>query len=135
MRREIDVNRKQDETRYIIFQQEKQGEKLEKQGKKHKKKHEKQGGKNRKLQELHKQDFDEVLGNAENKNEFSTRFREMLKTEKRTKTRSSRMSQNDDSRAKTRYRCRPKVCGSWALVAKVFLSLAVSIKTPPSSRP
>ena len=49
----------------------------------------KTGKKNRKLQEIRKRDFDEVLGNAENGNEFSMRFREMLKTEKRTKTRSS----------------------------------------------
>ena len=31
----------------------------------------------------------------------------MLKTETRTKTMSSRMSRNNDLRAKTRYRCRP----------------------------
>ena len=63
--------------------------------------------KNRNLQEIQKQDFDEVPGNAENRNEFSARFREMLKTETRTKTRSSRMSRNDDSRAKTMYRSTP----------------------------
>ena len=62
--------------------------------------------KNMKKQEK-TENFDEVPGNAENRNEFSTRFWEMLKTETRTKTRSSRMSRNDDSRAKTRYRCRP----------------------------
>ena len=39
--------------------------------------------KNRKLQEIQKQDFDKVPGNAENGNEFSTRFQEMLKTETR----------------------------------------------------
>ena len=61
----------------------------------------------KKLQEIQKQDFDEVSGNAENGNKFSTRFQEMLKTETRTKTRSSQMSRNDNLRAKTRYRCRP----------------------------
>ena len=45
--------------------------------------------KSRKLQEIQKEDFDKVPGNAENGNEFSTRFQEMLKTEKRTKIRSS----------------------------------------------
>ena len=63
--------------------------------------------KNRKLQEIQKQDFDEVPGNAENGNEFSARFREMLKTETRTKTRSSQMSRNDDLRAKTMYGATP----------------------------
>ena len=77
---------------------------MEKQGKKWKNR-----GKNtkiretknpRKLQEIKKQDFDKVPGNAENRKEFSARFWEMLKTETRTKTRSSQMSQNNDSRAK-----------------------------------
>ena len=54
-----------------------------------KKQEKKTGGKNRNLQEIQKQDFDEVLGNAENGNEFSMRFQEMLKTETITKTRSS----------------------------------------------
>ena len=58
----------------------------------------------KKLQEIQKQDLDEVSGNAEKGNEFSTRFREMLKTE--TRTRSFQMSQNNDLGAKTRYRCR-----------------------------
>ena len=75
------------------------GEKTGKQGKKHYKTGKNRGKKNRKLQEIQKQDFDKVPGNAENGNKFSARFREMLKTE--TETRSSRMSQNDDSRAKT----------------------------------
>ena len=73
-------------------------------GKKHTKK-EKTGEKNRKLQEIQKRDFEEVPGNAENGNEFLARFQEMLKPE--TETRSSRMSQNDDSRAKTMYRPTP----------------------------
>ena len=55
--------------------------KLEKREKNTKKKNRK---KNRKLQEIQKQDFDEVPGNAENGNKFSARFREMLKTETET---------------------------------------------------
>ena len=85
-------------------------EKTEKNRGKNTKKQEKKQtktGKNRKLQETQKQDFDEVPGNAENGNEFLARFREMLKTETGTKTMSSRMSQNDDSRAKTMYRPTP----------------------------
>ena len=68
---------------------------------------EKTGKKNRKLQEIQKQDFDEVTKNAENGNEFTARFWEMLKTETRKKTRSSQMSRNNDSRAKTMYRPTP----------------------------
>ena len=76
------------------------GKKTGKQGgKQYKKTVEKKQEKNRKLQEIQKRGFDEVLGNAENGKEFLARFREMLKTE----TRSSRMSRNDDSRAKTMY--------------------------------
>ena len=67
----------------------------------------KTGKKTENYKKSNKQDFDKVLGIAENGNKFSTRFREMLKTETRTKTMSSQMSQKDDSRAKTRYRCRP----------------------------
>ena len=61
--------------------------------------------KNRKLQEIQKHHLDEV---PENGNEFSARFREMLKTETETETMSSRMSRNDDSRAKTMYRPNPR---------------------------
>ena len=86
---------------------EKTGKTGEKTLKKGRKKTRKTEEKNRKLQEIQKQDFDEVPGNAENRNKFSARFREMLKTETRTKTRSSQMSRNGDSRAKTRSRCRP----------------------------
>ena len=80
------VNGKQDETRYIIFQQ-----KTRKNGKTGgktllKKPQEK---KKKKIQEIQKRDFDKVSGNAENGNEFSTRFWEMLKTKTRTKTMSS----------------------------------------------
>ena len=64
-------------------------------------------GKNRKLQEIQKHHLDEV---PENGNEFSARFREMLKTE--TETMSSRMSRNDDSRAKTMYRPNPNAPSS-----------------------
>ena len=84
---------------------EKQGKKLKNRGKNRKK--QTKTGKNRKLQEIQKQYFDEVPGNAENGNEFSARFREVLKTETGTKTMSSRMSRNDDSRAKTMYRPTP----------------------------
>ena len=41
------------------------------------------------------------------RDKISTRFREMLKTKTRMKTRFSRMSQNDYSRAKTRSRPTP----------------------------
>ena len=108
-RREMGVNGKQDDTRYIIFQRKtrKTGKKLEKQGKKHKKNRKKQEKKNRKLQEIQKQYFNEVPGNAENGNEFSARFREMQKTETEKETRSFLMSRNDDSRAKMMYRPTP----------------------------
>ena len=96
------VNGKQDDTRYIICQQKKR----EKQGKNWKNRR-KNRKKHRKLREIQKQDFDEVPGNAENGKEFSARFWEMLKTETRTKTRSSQMSQNNDLRAKTMYRPTP----------------------------
>ena len=80
------VNGKQDETRYIIFQQKTRktgGKNLKNRGK-NTKKHEKTRRKKRKIQEIQKRDFHEVPGNAENGNEFSTRFQEMLKTETRT---------------------------------------------------
>ena len=86
------------ETSFFNKKREKQGKNRKNRGKNTKK--QEKIGKNRKLQEIQKQDFDKVPGNAENGNEFSTRFREMLKTETRTKTRSSRMSRNNDSRAK-----------------------------------
>ena len=111
LRREMVVNGKQYDPRYIIFQQknEKNREKIGKTGEKTLKKTGKTGRKkNGKLQEIQKRDFDEVPGNAENGNEFSARFREMLKTE--TETRSSRMSRNKDSRAKSMYRPTP----TWA---------------------
>ena len=110
-RREMGVNGKRDDSRYIIFQQKtrktgkKTGETGEKTLKTGKKKQEKTGEKSRKLQEIQKQDFNEVPGNAENGNEFLARFREMLKTE--TETRFSRMSRNDNLRAKTMYRPTP----------------------------
>ena len=67
------VNGKRDETRYIIFQQknEKQGGET---GKTEEKTHtqKEKTGKNRKLQEIQNQDCDEVSGNAENGNKFST---------------------------------------------------------------
>ena len=89
---------------------EKQG-KTGKTGEKNTKKQEKTG-KNRKLHEKQKQDFDEVPGNAESGTEFSARFREMLKTETEMETRSSQMSRNDDSRAKTMYRPTPTLACS-----------------------
>ena len=105
------VKGKQDDTRYIIFQRKtrKTGKKTGKTGGKTLKnrKNRKNLEKHRKLQEIQKQDFDEVPGNAENGNKFSARFWEMLKTETRTKTRSSQMSRNNDSRAKTMYRPTP----------------------------
>ena len=109
LRQEMGVNWKRDDTRYIIFQQknEKNREKTGKIGEKNTKKQEKTGKKNRIFQEIQEQVFGEVTGNAENVNEFSARFREMMKTETRTKTRSSQMSRNDDSRAKTMYRPTP----------------------------
>ena len=78
------------ETRYIIFLQKtrKTGKKLEKQGK-NTKKQEKQEEKKQKITKNTETRFDEVSGNAENGNEFLTRFQEMLKTKMRTKTRSS----------------------------------------------
>ena len=97
---------RQDKIHHFLTKNEKNREKTGKTGEKTLKNRKKQE-KNRKLQEIQKQDFNEVPGNAENGNEFSARFREMLKTETRTKTRCSRMSRNDDSRAKTRYRCKP----------------------------
>ena len=88
-RQEMGVNRKRDEKHHFSRTNKKNREK------------------NRKLQEIQKQDFDEISEIAENGNKISTRFWEMLKTESRTKTRSSQMSQYDDARAKTRSRCRP----------------------------
>ena len=89
------------DTSFFNEKQEKLGKKTGKTGEKtlknRRKKQEKKQEKNRKLQEIRKQDFDELPGNAENRNKFSARFRDMLKTE----TRSSRMSGNDNSRAKT----------------------------------
>ena len=82
-------------------------EKGEKQGENTKKNRGKTGKKNRKLQEIQKHDFDEILENAENRNKISTRFREILKTEMRTKTRSSQTSRYDNLRAKTSSWCRP----------------------------
>ena len=63
------------DTRYIVFQRKtrKTGKKLEKRGKTLKNREKKQE-KNRKLQEIQKQDFDEVLGNAENGNKFGNEF-------------------------------------------------------------
>ena len=95
---------------------EKQGKNTKKQVKKHKKKH-------RKLQEIQKRGFDDVPGNAENRNEFSPRFWEMLKTE--TETRSSQMSRNDDSRAKTMYRPTPTL-QQQCLWRKHLLQIVVS---------
>ena len=94
---------RRDKILYFSTKKEKKGKKTGKQEKTLKKEEEK----NRKLQEIQKRYLDEVSGNAENGNEFSTRFRKMLKTETRPKTRSFPMSRNDDSRAKARYRCRP----------------------------
>ena len=96
------------DTSFFNEKQEKQGKNWKNRGintKKQEKKQEKTG-KNRKLQEIQKGDFDEVPGNAENGKEFSARFREMLETE--TETRSSRMSRNNDSRAKMMYRPTPR---------------------------
>ena len=83
-RREMGVNGKLDKKHDFSSKNEKNREKQEQQGKKHQK-----TGKNRKLQEIQKQDFDKISENADNGNEILTRFREMLKTETRTKTRSS----------------------------------------------
>ena len=88
------------ETSFFNDKREKQGKNWKNRGKITKK--QEKTGKNRKLQEIQKHHLDEV---PENGNEFSARFREMLKTE--TETMSSRMSRNDDSRAKTMYRCKP----------------------------
>ena len=86
------------ETSFFNDKREKQGKNWKNRGKITKK--QEKTGKNRKLQEIQKHHLDEV---PENGNEFSARFREMLKTE----TMSSRMSRNDDSRAKTMYRPNP----------------------------
>ena len=90
------------ETSFFNDKREKQGKNWKNRGKITKK--QEKTGKNRKLQEIQKHHLDEV---PENGNEFSARFREMLKTE--TETMSSRMSRNDDSRAKTMYRPNPSV--------------------------
>jgi len=87
------------ETSFFNDKREKQGKNWKNRGKITKKQE-----KNRKLQEIQKHHLDEV---PENGNEFSARFREMLKTE--TETMSSRMSRNDDSRAKTMYRPNPRL--------------------------
>ena len=73
------------DTSFFNEKREKQGKKLKNRRKNTKKQGEKTG-KNQKLQEIQKRDFDEVSGNAE---------------------RSSQMSQNNDSRAKTMYRPTP----------------------------
>ena len=92
------------EEKTLIFQRKtRKTEKIKKnKGEKARKKH-------RKLQEIQKQDFKEILENVEKKNKILTRFWKMLKTETRTKTRSSQMSRYDNSRAKTRSRCRPRL--------------------------
>ena len=90
------------ETSFFNDKREKQGKNWKNRGKITKK--QEKTGKNRKLQEIQKHHLDEV---PENGNEFSARFREMLKTETETETMSSRMSRNDDSRAKTMYRPNP----------------------------
>ena len=59
------------------------------QDEKHQQKTRKTGEKTGKLQEIQKQDFDKTSKNAENGSEISTRFRELVKTETGTKTRSS----------------------------------------------
>ena len=88
------------DTSFFNDKREKEGKNWKNRGKITKK--QEKTGKNRKLQEIQKHHLDEV---PENGNEFSARFREMLKTE--TETMSSRMSRNDDSRAKTMYRPNP----------------------------
>ena len=93
------------ETSFFNDKREKQGKNWKNRGKITKK--QEKTGKNRKLQEIQKHHLDEV---PENGNEFSARFREMLKTETETETMSSRMSRNDDSRAKTMYRPNPSPC-------------------------
>ena len=90
------------DTSFFNDKREKQGKNWKNRGKITKK--QEKTGKNRKLQEIQKHHLDEV---PENGNEFSARFREMLKTE--TETMSSRMSRNDDSRAKTMYRPNPRL--------------------------
>ena len=67
------VHRKRDDTRYIIFQQKtrKTGKKTGKTGGKTPKKKGEKNRKKRKIQEIQKQDYDEVLGNAEIGNKFS----------------------------------------------------------------
>ena len=76
------------ETSFFNKKQEKLGENRKNRGKNTKKLERKK----RKIQKIQKQDFNEISGNAENGNKILTRFREMLKTETRTKTRSSQMS-------------------------------------------
>ena len=102
------VNEKQDKTRNIIFQQQtrKTGKHRKKQGTKHQKTLEKRRKKSRKITKK-KKDFDKISENAENGKEILTGFHKMLKTETRTKTRSSLTSQYDDLRAKTRTQCSP----------------------------
>ena len=80
----------------ILWWYKKNGEKTGKTGENTLKNRRKKQEKSRRLQEIQKQDLEEVPGNAENGNKFSTRSWEMLKTETRTKTRSSGMSRNDD---------------------------------------
>ena len=113
-RREMGINGIRDNTRCIIFQQKNwknRGTNWKNRGKtlkKNRKKTGKKQEKNRKLQEMQKRYFNEVPENAENGNEFLARFRGMLKTKTKTETRSSLMSRNDDSRAKTMYRPAPR---------------------------
>ena len=91
------------ETSFFNDKREKQGKNWKTRGKITKQ--QEKTGQNSKLQEIQKHHLDEV---PENGNEFSARFREMLKTETETETMSSRMSRNDDSRAKTMYRPNPR---------------------------
>ena len=79
-------------TSFFNEKQKKKNKKLEKQGKNTHKKNRKTREKKKSTKKNVKQDVDEVSGNADNGNKFSTRFWEMQKTETRTKTRSSRMS-------------------------------------------
>ena len=79
-------NETRQDTSFFNKKQEKQEKK--KNWKNREKTLKKQGGKTgkkRKLQEILKQDLDDVSGNAENGNEFLSRFQERLKTETRTK--------------------------------------------------
>jgi hypothetical protein len=77
-RQEMGVNGKRDKTRYIIFQRKtRKTEKIKKnKGGKARKKH-------RKLQEIQKQDFEEILENAEKGNKILARFWKMLKQEQK----------------------------------------------------